>query len=203
MNVSIQQAAANAFAAWLATELLDTVCEPQWPAPDKQKPAKSITVVTAGRRVDTPIDLRLLQKTNLGSHQTTAVWQVAACAQPFQLDIWAESEVARDDLVARLDVSLSKGDASLAGLFNPMPVSTGGNLIAVLDGWESCNTIADFDFEEPDYDVTSDTSGRDIYRATYRGNAYFKLAVTTVTARQIAATFQLRISETDSPSDFP
>jgi hypothetical protein len=201
--VSIQQAAANAFAAWLATELPDVLVEPQWPAPDKEKVPKSITVVTAGRRIDTPIDLRLLQKTNLGQTQTTAIWQVSACTQPFQLDIWAESQAARDDIVARLDVSLSKGDSSLAGLFNAMPVSTGGNLIAVGDGWESCNTIADFDFESPDFDVSSDEYGRDIYRATYRGNAYLMLAVTTVTARQVAINFQLRLSESDTPTDFP
>src|SRR5262245_5154952 len=104
MSVSIQQAAANAFATWLASQLPGVVVEPRWPSPDKQKPSKSITLVMAGRRRDTPIDPYVLKKTNTGPTQTTAVWPIAACVQPFQLDIWTLSDIARDDLIAQLDI---------------------------------------------------------------------------------------------------
>lgn len=199
MSVSIQQAAANAFAAWLASKLPDVEVEPRWPAPDKRKPPKSITLVMAGSRRDTPLDPRVLKKTNTGATQTTATWQVAACSQPFQMDIWTTREVDRDDIIARLDQLLHSGDLSLSGVFNPMPVGH-GTPIAVMDGWEDFGTIADFSFEEPDTDNEADTADRAIYRATYAGDANFMLTVTTVTARQVAINFAQRLSET---SDFP
>lgn len=201
-RVTIQQAAANAFAVWLATQLPDVEVEPQWPSADKRKPPKSISLVTAGRRRDTPIDLRVLSKTNVGDKQTKAVWQLAACTQPFQLDVWALTDVDRDDILARLDDILHSGDLSLTGVSNPMPVGT-GNLIAVQDGWEECSTIADFVFEEPDLEVTSDNVGRSLYRASLSGVAYFMLTVTATTARQTTANFQLRLDESDATTDFP
>lgn len=202
MAVTIQQAAANAFTAWLSTKMPGIPVEPRWPSPDKQKPQKSITLVTAGPRRDTPIDLRVLKKTNVGLKQTSAVWQVAACIQPVQLDVWATRDVDRDDLMAQLDTLLSCDASSLSGVYNPMPVGH-GNLIAVQDGWQAFGTVADFSFSEPDCDNEADTAPRDIYRATYSGNAYFMLTVTTLTARQLAANFVQRISETDQPSTFP
>ncbi len=198
MAVSIQQAAANAFAAWLQTKLLDVVVEPRWPAPDKVKPPKSITVVTAGRRRDIPIDLRLLKKTNEGPTQTRAVWQVAACTQPFQLDVWATKDIDRDDILARLDHWLHQDQASLSSSFVATPAGI-GNLIAVGDGWE--DTVADFEFEEPDLLETADAVNRSLYRASFRGNAHFMLTVTSLTARQKAINFRLRLAEGDGLLD--
>lgn len=202
MSVSIQQAAANAFAAWLAAKLPDVEVEPRWPAPDKRKPQKSITLVMAGSRRDIPLDPRVLTKTNVGATQTQAVWQVAACIQPFQLDVWTTREVDRDDIIARLDQLLHSGDLSLSGVFNPMPVGH-GTPVRVQDGWEEFSTIADFSFSEPDTDNEADTADRAIYRATYAGDAFFNLTVSTLTARQVAVNFNQRLSETDTPSDFP
>lgn len=203
MAVTVQQAAANAFCAWLQSKLLDVVVEPQWPSPDVQKPDKSISIVTAGARQDLPIDLRIIKNTpdlTPGSKLTTSVWQVAACTQGFQLDIWATSDIDRDDIKARLD-QLLHADASPLGLPFSNPVG-GGCLIAVQDGWQDFGTIADFSFNEVDDDISSDTQPRDIYRATYSGDAYFMLAVTAVTARQTVITFTQRLSETNTPSDF-
>lgn len=178
----------------------DVTVEPRWPSPDKQRPGSSISVVTAGRRVDTPIDTRLLQAINSGPKQTNATWQIAACRQPFQLDVWADSDVARDDILARLDNFLHLDQSVLDR--NATPAGN-GVLLAVADGWDSCGTIADFEFEEPDTDDSSDSSGRAIYRATFRGNAYFMLTVTSLTARQIVINFALAISETDPVTDNP
>ncbi len=194
MAVTIQQAAANAFATWLQSKLPDVPVEPRWPAADKQKPEKSITVVAAGRRRDTPIDLRLLKKTNVGNTQTRAVWQVAACIQPFQLDVWATKDVVRDDILARLDQFLHQGQASLLTSLAATPAGFGTPLV-LGDGWE--DSIADFDFSEPDLENTSDTVNRSLYRATFRGNAYFMLTVSSLTARQTVINFQLRLQETD------
>lgn len=194
--VTIQQAAANAFAAWLASQLPGVEVEPRWPAPNKKKPPKSITVTMAGRRRDTPLDPHLIKMTNQGSTQVRAVWQIAACTQPFQLDVWAQSEPARDDLLARLDELLHAGESSLASAFAPTGVGT-GNLIAVADGWEDCGTTADFIFDEPFLDISSDTQGRSIYRATFHGECHVILALTKVHARQLLINFKLRLGGTD------
>lgn len=202
MAVSIQQAAANALATWLQTKLPDVVVQPQWPSPDYTKPDKVISIVTAGVRSDLPLDPRVVGRTNLSDTTANFRWQIAACKQPFQLDIWTTSDVDRDDIMARLDQVIRAGATPLAGVYNPNPVGH-GCLIAVQDGWQSYNTIADFSFDEVDTDTTSDTQLRDIYRATYTGDAFFMLTVSAVSARQLVIDFAQRISETDNPSDFP
>ena len=197
LKTSVQQAAANAFATWLATKLgNDVVVEPRWPSPDKRKNPKVVTVVMAGPRRDTPIDLRQLSTTNVGATNVRTVWQVAACTQPFQLDVWAESDVELDDIIARLDEVLHTGESSLASLVGAMPVGH-GNLIAVGDGWDDFGTIADFSFEEPDTDDSGDTADRNIYRATYRGDAHFMLTVSTLTARQLVIKFLATLNESN------
>lgn len=192
MRVTVQQAAANAFAAWLQPQLDDVTVEPRWPSPDKRRPSKSITVVTAGRRVDLPIDLR-----PMGSNG----WQIAACRQPFQLDVWTNSDVERDDILARLEDLIHQDQAALPGVLGATPGY--GLLIKLADGWDAYGTIADFVFEEPDLDATSDSTGRSIYRATFRGESYFMLVVTQAYAKQTQINFQLALSETDQAADFP
>lgn len=202
MRVTIQQAAANAFAAYLAAKLPDIAVESRWPSADKQRPPQSITVIPAGRRRDLPIDVQLLKKTNRGSNQVDAVWQVAACTQPFQLDVWSTTDVGRDDILARLDDLLHADQSSLTSSFCPTPAGTGA-LIAIQDGWQETGSTADFVFDAAELATTADAVGRSTYRATFRGEANFMLTVTSTTARQVSINFQLRISETDIPSDFP
>lgn len=199
MSVSIQQAAANAFAGWLGQQLSDVKVEARWPAPDKQLPPKAITLVASGARRDSPIDPHLLSKTNQGATQTRAIWQVAACYQPFQLDVWATRDLDRDDIIARLDVLLYSGEKFLTGVFNPNPVGA-GVLLAVQDGWQESGTTADFSFEGPDLMDDGNTGVRSIYRASYRGGANVMLAIPVVSARQKIIDFKLRLDSTDYES---
>ncbi len=197
MRTSIQQAAANALAGYLGQLLTGVVVEPRWPAPDREKPAKIITVVTAGKREDTPTNLRQLS-TTLPDPDTggiSTVWQIAACRQPFQLDVWTESDVERDDILAELDDALNAGESALTDVYNPDPVGH-GLLLAIADGWEG--STADFTFEGADYEDLSDTVGRSVYRATIRGDAHFMLTVASVGARQRVLEFQLALSESDT-----
>lgn len=198
MRVTIQQAANNALAAWLASKLTtDIVVEPRWPTPDKLKTPKMVTLTLAGSRRDTPIDLRLLSYSAYGDKQTNAVWQVAACTQPVQLDVWAPTDVELDDILAQLDDALHVDQFSLPSALSATPAGT-GCLVALADGWDACGTIADFSFDSPDVDVTSDAQARRLYRASYRGESNFMLTVNSTTARQVAINFQLMLSETDS-----
>ena len=193
MITSISQAAANALAGLLGQKLTGVTVEPRWPSPDKDRPAGSnITVAIAGQRQDTPIPIRQLSAISIVPKGTTVLWQVAACTQPLQLDVWTESDVERDDLIAQLDRILNAGESTLTGAYNPDPVGH-GVLLVLADGWET--SIADYTFDGPDYEDLSDTVGRSVYRATIRGDANFMLTVAAVSARQALIQFKLSASE--------
>lgn len=202
LQVSIQQAAANAFATWLGSKLPDCTVEPRWPAASKDLPAKAISIVTAGQRRDVPIDLQLLSadKTGQGATNTLAVWRPMVAYQPMQLDVWAQSDVARDDIIARLEPLLQSGQSQLAGVVNPDPVGA-GVLLAVSNGWDAYGSTASFFFEEPDLIDTSNTQLMTQYRATYRGGCDVGIAIPTVTARLVAPQFMVKLTSDDTTYD--
>lgn len=197
--ITIQQASANALKGYLEQKLTGSGVEvmSRWPEPDKELPPKTVTILLAGPRRDMDVTPHMLSKSNVGGTQVDSVWTVKACIQPMQLDVWARSDIARDDLLARLDVALHAGESSLAGLFNPDPVGP-GVLLAVQDGWQEFGTTADFFFEEPDLDDYADAIGTQRYRATFRCTAYFNLALKVRTARMALLNFKLRMDETST-----
>lgn len=199
MVVSVQQASANAFAAWLQVQMPDVTVFSRWPN-FRSLPAKAISVITSGARQDINLTPHLISATNSGSVNTSGIWQVAACFQPYQLDVWTTSHVARDDIVARLDVFLRADASALASAYNPNPVGS-GVLIAVQDGWAAAGTIADFSFGNPDTDDTGDEVSADQYRASYRGGAGVMLSVVKTTARQKLITYQQMIFQADQDAE--
>lgn len=196
MIVTIQQASNNALAAYLATAMPDVSVTTRWPNPDKDLPEKAITILLAGTRRDEQMDLRQLSATPTGSTKSTVVWQLAMCIQPVQLDVWARSDLARDDILAQLDRLLHAGESALVGAFNPDPVGH-SVLLAVQDGWDSCGTTVDFDFDGPELQDTASAIGSRQYRATLVGDAHFALSLTTLTARQKVITFAARMKDAD------
>ncbi len=194
--ISIQQAASNSIAAFLADKLPDVKVASQWPAPDRVLPAKAISVITAGSRRDTPIERKLLKATNNGATQVDAVWQIAACHQPLQLDVWAQSDFDRDEMIAALDVFLNYGEKGL-GVGNYDIGS--GVLLNLSDGWESYSSTADFYFGEIDTIDSNTNAGHHNYRGTYRGHVYVMLAIPVTSPRQILINFtQFLNGESDS-----
>lgn len=180
--------------------MTDVKVEARWPAPDKDLPPKAITLVASGARRDTMVDLKLLNASNSGLSNTNGFWQVAACYQPFQLDIWAQRDVDRDDMMARLDNFLHSGERYLTGVSSPNPAGF-GVLLQVGDGWSDIvQTTADFYFEGPDLLDDPDTVIRALRRATLRGGAHFMLAVPVTTSRQklIELSIQFGTSDTDT-----
>lgn len=196
MSVSIQQAACNALATFLASKMTDATVAARWPSPDRPLPRKAITVVTAGSRRDIPIERKLLQSANVGDASVDSVWQIAACTQPLQLDIWAHSDFERDAMMADLDIYLNYGETGL-GVGNYDVGS--GLLLNVENGWDDYDTTADFAFEESSTEDSSDAVGVASYRATYRGNVHVMLAVPSTSPRQILINFtQFLDGETDA-----
>jgi hypothetical protein len=196
MAVTIQQAAVNALATWLTSQLTGGVTvATRWPSPDRPLPAKAVTILLAGARTDIRLDPEILSATNLGDFQTTVVWRLMACTQPLQLDVWAQSDFERDDIMAQLDTALNAGESSLAGAYaNPVGH---GCLVAVADGWPA-STTADFVFNSPDIDDSPESAKRSEWRGTYRGEVHVMLSVTKVSARQVSIVFKQKLHETDT-----
>lgn len=186
--ISIQQAATNTFAAWLTTKMAGVVVSSNWPSPDRELPNKAITVITAGARRDRAMDLSIIKQVNNGTTNVDATWLTTACVQPLQLDIWAHSNFERDDILAKLDTYLHWGEREINANSDPVGPSV---LLALGDGWEAFETIADFAFADPDTDDTSDSVGRDVFRATFRGTADFNLAITRTSSRQKHINFSM------------
>src|SRR5689334_9544536 len=120
--VSIQQAARNALAAWLTSELAPAgggsgvTVEPRWFEPDQQLPARAISIIGAGPRQVEWLEPDILAQAENAENpaQIDITWQLGAVQQRVQLDVWAQSDVELDDLVARLDRSLNAGERGIA-----------------------------------------------------------------------------------------
>jgi len=189
MSVSVQQSAANALKTFLESKMDAAIkISARWPSPDRDLPAKAITIVTSGARRDIPIERKLLKQTNNGAKNVDSVWQLAACTQPLQLDVWTHSDFERDAILADLDVYLNYGEKGL-GVGNYDMGS--GLLLNLADGWEAYSSKADYAFEDDSTEDSSVSVGHVTYRATLRGNAYVMLAVPSTTPRQLLINFSM------------
>lgn len=191
MAVSIQQASLNALATWISAQVGgDITVAPRWPSADRKLPPKAVTIIPAGKRIDTHLDVRMLKTVpQIDDLTTITTWQVKMCELPIQIDVWANTDPARDDILAQLDIALNAGEAALGG-FNPDPANS-GVLVNVGDGWSS--TTADFTFDGPEVVSDDDAALRSEFRATILGTAYMMLTVDKLSAKQKVVTFLLNL----------
>jgi hypothetical protein len=202
MATTIQQAAANALASYLAGVLTDVKVSQRWPDPGRRLPAKAITVLLAGRRRDNPIGTSILASTPSTGNNSTSVWRFMMCEQDIQLDVWATTDVARDDIIARLDDALNAGFPLNAGPVDPVGFGLG---LPLADGWSDfpgVTTYADYMFNGPDIDDDPNSVTESEFRATYLGTMHMCLTSTKTTPRQVQIILQLATSEsTDTSPD--
>lgn len=175
--VPIQQAAINALATWLTTRLSGTGIEVRrrWTEPDKQLPAKCITIIPAGPRQDELLEpVVVSQSTTAGV--TTYVYRIGCATQQLQLDIWSTYAPVRDDIIALLDWHLNVGEAITLGVPG-RDVVRRGLLLPLSDGWSG---YADISFDSPSYFDTPDSAQVSEFRASYRGEAVIDVTVTAI-----------------------
>lgn len=194
--VTIQQAACNALATWLTNELAseDVSVEPRWTEPDRQLPAKHVTIITAGPRAIEWMPAEVVKATNVTVNEqpkVDTIWSLGFLEQPVQLDVWAQSDVELDDIIARLDASLNKGAKGL-GIANTEPFAA-GLLLNLADGWAP--GIVDFLFEEPQIMQSPASVGESEWRAMYRGRASAQMTQTARTARIARILLEQRLYE--------
>ncbi len=193
LEVSLQQAAANALAAWIRTRLPDATVFARWPEPNVKLPPKAVSVLLAGPRVDEELDPVVVGRRDLSPTHAEYTWRMRLCKQPMQLDVWAKSDLARDDLVARLDRVLNASERDSIGAVRADPARN-GVLLRVADGWDG---FADFLFDAPGAFDTPDAAQRCEYRATYRGHAWMDLTMRAESPRLVAATLRQRLHDDD------
>jgi len=195
--VPIEQATQNALARWLARELPGVVVWDRWPEANVRLPPKAISVLRAGARRDEPLDLVPIAKVaSTTAGRAMYRWRARACQQPLQLDVWAHSDVARGDLLARLEPALNASKARSMpslGLAHADPVEQGLALL-LDDGWSG---FASYWFDEPAITDAPDAVQRSEYRATYRGWAAMQLTIDAESPRLARASLQLRLDRQD------
>lgn len=182
--VPVQQAAINALASWLTTRLAGTGIEvrKRWTEPDKQLPAKCITIVPAGARQDELLDPVVISQSTDGiTGVTTYVYRLRCVTQPLQLDVWSTYAPVRDDILALLDLHLNVGEAITLGV-SGRDVMRQGLLLPLGDGWSG---YVDICFDSPSYFDTPDSAQVNEFRAMYRGEAVIDLTV-SATAPKLA-----------------
>ena len=113
MKVSVEQATQNALARWLARELDGVTVWDRWPEANVRLPAEGD--LRAARR-NAPrrsarSDADRARDIAGAPGRAVFTWRMRACTQPLQLDVWAHSDVARDDLLARLEPVLNASKA--------------------------------------------------------------------------------------------
>lgn len=199
--VSIEQAARNALATWLSTQLAvpDLVIEPRWFPADLDLPPKALSVIDAGLPDVEWLDAELLLKANVDTEngspvkKVDVVWGFGHIDQAVQLDVWAPTEVELDDLRARLVGPLNAGDRGL-GLTRVDPFAVGLRL-PLGDGWDP--GIVTFLFELPNTDQTSSSVSESEWHATYRGRASMQMTQRARSARIARILLQQRIYQRD------
>ncbi len=191
--VSLQQAAANALAAWLRARITDATVFARWPEPTVKLPLRVVSVLLAGPRVDEELDPIVVARRHLSPTRAEYTWRMRLCKQPMQLDAWARSDIARDDLVARLDRALNASESDSVGATRADPVRN-GVLLRVGDGWDG---FADFLFDAPEAFDTPDAAQRCEYRATYRGHAWMDLTMRAESPRLVAVTLRQQLRDSD------
>lgn len=181
--IPIQQAAATQLAAYLRTHLPGVTIEDQWPDPDKRMHLPTVTLIQAGVRRDMPLDVK-----DLGWLHGKTTYQIRACEQQFQVDVWGKNPTQRDDILARLDDIMNSdptGTEAVNGLILP---STSAQ-------WP--NTYFDYYCESPDIEQMPFTQIVHEYRATLVLHAWMMLTVQRDTALQTLITFQQNLNGTD------
>lgn len=197
------QRASNALAAYLQTALPDVVVYGNWPEPDHKLPPKAITVTSVGpRRVElggTQMQtiISTAQLSPPDAIQRLYTWAAEAWRQDAQIDIWATSFAACDDIVARLDDALRAGLGATLGQANADPFRDG--CLVALDTTTGPPGFADFVFDGEDDDQTPTQSGRDEWRATMRGECAVNYLRVKQQARLATPKLRLKAIENGDP----
>lgn len=187
LKKSLEQAACTALADYLQAQFDAVFTGPeacvvsdQWPAPDSGLPKRAVSILCAGPRQDMNVQEQDIRSTPIAGNLRLYTWRVACCSQPLQLDVWATSAAARDDVVARLTDYLRKGPRFTLGLPNA-DVTRDGVLLALDPAKSDFQGFADFQFDGPKRMDTSDSTRKREFRSSIMGSVDVDLTTQAAT----------------------
>jgi len=188
--IPVEQAACNALKAFLASEFPDAKVTGRWTAADKPLPDKAITILCVGPRKDREISRYVVKTVNTSPTAANVTFRTKACTQGVQLNVWATSGAVRDDLRARLDVSLNKGPFFTLGKGDLL---RDGPLVALnpADGHEG---FADFTFDGPMQPDTPTSIARNEFTSVIQGELAVILELTLTTPRLLRMNLQQHLT---------
>ncbi len=208
-RTSTGQAAANALASYLTTQLgRDIRVLARWPQASTRAVVKDVTIVPVGsrRRVDmqmtaVTIASQPLTVANGIPTSTKSTIAIGQYEQNFQLDVWANSYDARDDIIDQLDDALTQGPSvTLGSVYQGLqsdPVRDG--VLVALSSADGYTGIVDFLLDEFDQDDSPDSIQRSEYRATYSGWARGVFARQRAIPLLVQATLKEQVYEAPAP----
>jgi hypothetical protein len=207
LKTSVLQAASNAMGAYLKGAMgADVTVLSSWPEPD-QKLRKAVTLISVGeRQVEYHAGeiAQVLSSAELSPPDPNGIlkkytFALAVYSQPAQLDVWATSFAACDDLLDRLDDALNAGVGATLGTVNADPFRD-GTLVA-LDPASGHEGFADYLFDGQGDDQTPAQSGRDEWRATYSGTCIVNYTRTVVLPRMKFVRLKLKTTDVADTGD--
>jgi hypothetical protein len=205
--MSVEQAAAKVLREYLQAELdpqFGPVGSPErcvvsdrWPERESGLPTRAISIIPAGAREDLHVQEQDIRRENLDGEDGNLklyTWRVAACRQPIQLDIWCRYSSHRDDLCARLEDSLRKGERYTLGLPNGNVIRDG--VLLRMDPRDGFQGYADFTFEGPKKTDTVNGKLESESRATISGFIDVDLTVKAASPRMARVLLQIALDPT-------
>jgi hypothetical protein len=189
LQVSAQQAARNALAAYLGANMSGISVRGRWPEANAPL-TKALTVIIAGDVEYVNRGHTIINQTNINSTTASYTWQVLDARLPLQIDAWATTDVERDDMAASVDSLLNRGSSQVTGATNQDPFGDGTSLnLLAADGFQG---IADYIFDSSRPLDNPDSIQRAEYRATARGEARYVFVQTAQSPRLVTINLKVR-----------
>jgi hypothetical protein len=209
MKVSVSRAAVQALGAWLTQSLEGVTVRDKWPPAGVPLKGRVVTIVAVGNRErgDSYGTVEIASRTNISATQCRIRFRQGEVSQPLQLDVWAGSDVDRDDVIAQLDQVLHAGRSETLNIKNS--VQTVGS-----DPWSDELTLAfdptgpydgdycTFLFDDVAIDDTPESIQRAEYRATFLGSSKMPFSTFKVVPRLINATFAQQVTQDVTPPNY-
>lgn len=171
----------------------------RWPEAGVDLPPLAVSVIMAGERQDTHVTPELVKRSPTADPNTDEfTWTVKAFRQPIQLDVWANYDSKRDELLYHMDRFLNMGPRYT--LDQPLNDVTRDGPLLPLDPASGHEGNVDFTFEGPRR-VTDDGAVRaNEFRALIRGDVDGDLCFTAKTAKLVLV--KLKLALEGSPANF-
>lgn len=183
-TATVQKKALTALATWLTQRFAATLTasdapisvSDDWPEPSVPLVNRRVTVLLAGPPDDETFAPELVGKVSNATQTTPAVyrWRTACRRQNIQIDSWATTEPDIHDVSARLEAELRRG--TLLTLNDPTADPVSNTLVLDLSA-QGVSSIAQFSFEGPEFELTSNQVQQQEYRSTILGTVDVTLTV--------------------------